>query len=135
MTTENIWIHDGATVAIEDTNRMIEFDTVARLTPTQIILAGGRRFNRAHLRELASDNGRGVKTNREGRLVDPTRKSVVDTYARQLFKEFVREAETITYGAGATIHQLGAAEIREELNRLSRLLSKTRLEIDRRTGL
>jgi len=134
MTNPPTWISEGSTVAIEDTNRQIQFDTVARRTATQIILASGRRFNTS-LRELASDNGRGVKTNREGRLVDPTRASVIDTYARQKLKDFVFQAETTTYGSGATIHRLTAAQIRDELNRLANLLNQTRQEIDRRAGL
>jgi len=133
--TDITWIVEGATVAIEDTNQAVEFDTVARLTATLIVLDSGRRFNRSHLRELASDNGSGVKTNRGGRLVEPTRKSVIDRFARQQFRTFVFEAQTTTYGAGATIHRLSAEEIREELNRLSHLLNAARLEIDRRAGL
>lgn len=129
------WINEGATVAIEDTNRAVEFDTVDRLTATVIVLASGRRFNRSHLRELASDNGHGTKTNRGGLLVDPTRKSVIDRFARQRFKDFVLQAQTTTYGAGATIHRLSAEEIREELGRISDLLNATRKEIDRRAGL
>jgi hypothetical protein len=136
MTTELTWMREGGTVALQETNRTVTFETIERLTATQIILTNGRKFRRRPgFWELKSDSGHGYPTNRGGRLVDPANAAVVTAYAQQQLLAFADEASTTTYGAGATVHKMNASAVRAELDRLADLLNKTRQEIGRRAGL
>lgn len=56
------WIVKGAEVATySDSDRQATVTTVAKLTPTQIVLADSRRFRRKDLREVAGNTWRPVR--------------------------------------------------------------------------
>lgn len=136
MTTEPTWIRDGGTAALIETNRQVSFETIARITATQIVTADGRRFRRGGFRsELASDNGHGSQTSRRGRLVDPADPGTVAMFAQQQLRHVANEAQRTTYGPNATIHTMDPEAVRTELGRLADVINAARKEVDRRAHL
>jgi hypothetical protein len=130
------WIRPGGKVALEEANNTVTFEFIERLTPTTITVGSGRRFRRSgSFAELASDNGRGVKTNRQGKLAAPTNVGAINRFARQQLRAVAREAGKVLDGAGATIYKMDAAAVRAELNRIQDFLMAARKEIDRHAGL
>lgn len=130
-TAESSWIREGATVAVIDGRyNTITFETIERLTATQIALTDGRKYRR---RPVRAELRPGHRT--PTRLADPEARAVVDAYARQQLRDFVSAASRVTEGCVAAIHGMGAAEVREELNRLAALLNDARKEVDRRAHL
>jgi hypothetical protein len=119
-----------------ETSQMVSFETIARLTDKQIVLANGRRFRRHAFRaELSSDNGHGYKTNRGARLVDPADPYTVAAFARQQLRAVAYEASQTTHGSNATVHTMDPDAVRAELDRIRDVVNAAGKEIDRRARL
>lgn len=125
--TEPTWIREGGTAAVDAGG--VSFAVIERLTKTQIVLTNGHKYQRSGFLKAVPSTGA------SGHLADPANPNVIARYARQQLHLVAYEAGRTVNGSGATMYQMDAAAVREELGRIQDVLMAARKEIDRRAGL
>jgi hypothetical protein len=127
-TTDPAWLYQGAEVAVSSGGTGITFVTVARLTPTRVILPDGRRFTRGG-DYFQTDAG----SNNVYRLYDPHSPEVVNRVARTELATVLHHAHhLITSRVETPVSLMTAAQCRDTIADLIDRLQKARKEIDRR---
>lgn len=129
MTTPDpAWLYQGAEVAVTTGGTDITFVTVARLTPTRVILPDGRRFRRDGA-YLQADAG----SSNVYRLRDPHSPDVVDRVARtELATVLYHANDLVTSRVETPVSRMTAAQCRDTIVDLIDRLQAARKEIDRR---
>jgi hypothetical protein len=123
MSTAKNWIRAGAEVAVKTgrDDEHIVFDRIERLTSTQIVLAGGKRFRLDTLHKVGDRYG--------DELLDPASDQVVNAVARTRLRQLAREADQLVHGYSAIVGTLDAAGVLAELEKLTASVQAARDEI------
>lgn len=123
--TDTDWICEGAKVAVYTTGHAgdrVQFDTVERLTGTQIVLAGrSYRFRRDTLQPVGA---RGTWDTETAELIRPDDQRVIDLRARVRLRNLAN-----LIGNAATAQKGGVADVLAALNQMEQAVAETRASV------